>query len=423
MENTWTKFLKLVFLFISVALILICTSEISTRDSLLGHLESRRLEVLEELFNTRFVDVSNESSALFNEDETVSSSKKKQLEDNLAVTELMITEVQLLISQGVSTDISLRKSEIVKHYSSDPGLALTKLLRMKKETNLIKELQIKKDEEKDRATRFEIEIKSMKDRIARREIELKNIDKYKSYLNRENKEEINRSIVNQIKLKYDAKGETENELVEAVNRAEEFLVERLDYYKSDLYGLESRQEIAQSSLQRLEEEFEKENNKAAGKTEQSIFEEYLDILNPTKLPSDYLLAILFIFSGMLGAIVLTVRNDDYVFESKIIMIGVSTGLIIFLGVKGGPSIFSGQTDLDFSSINVYSSALFGIVGGLFSEKIYSVLNTLTTNIQNSIEESSSSDEIYDNKIPESESSEDSTHNKSSQKDATSGASA
>lgn len=410
MENAWTKALKFIFLFVSVVFILICTNEISTRDSLLGHLESRRLGILEDLLNIKSSEEGETYATLYRDDESTTVSQSKLLEDNLSVTELMIAEVKLLISQGASTDISLKRNQIVKHFSSDPSLALTKLLRMKKETNLIKELQIRKDEAKDKITGFEIDIKSMMDRIDRRQAELKNLSKYKDYLKRDDKEKVNKSMVSEIVRKFEASGEKEEDLKSAIEEADRYLQERLADYRSELYFLEGRLEVAQSTYQRLDAEFIKENEKVNEIIQNKDYVELLEALNPTKLPSDYLLALLFIFSGMLGAIVLTVRNDDYIFESKIIMIGVSTGLIIFLGVKGGPSIFNDQTEFDFSSINVYSSALFGIVGGLFSEKIYSVLNTLTTNIQKSIEDTPSTYE--EPKTPDSLKAEN-AHNKSS----------
>jgi hypothetical protein len=83
MENSWTKTLKLIFLFISVIFILICTNEISTRDSLLGQLESRRLDILEELFNNNFSKENEKESIFYNEEETTIISKKKQADDTV----------------------------------------------------------------------------------------------------------------------------------------------------------------------------------------------------------------------------------------------------------------------------------------------------------------------------------------------------
>ena len=105
------------------------------------------------------------------------------------------------------------------------------------------------------------------------------------------------------------------------------------------------------------------------------------------LPSDTLLGMLLISCGILGAIMSILRQNRQVGVSQSLMQvgvsqslirGASVGFVVFLGVKGGITVFviSNGTDVPF---NPYSTAFAGVLAGMFSEKLYSFLSKLVDN--------------------------------------------
>ena len=97
--------------------------------------------------------------------------------------------------------------------------------------------------------------------------------------------------------------------------------------------------------------------------------------------SNVLLGILLITCGMLGALVTTLRNDEKGIL-KSISLGGAIGFISLLAIKGGSTMFlisNGNSDIP---INVYSIAFFGIVAGMFSEKVHIALSQVTEKILN-----------------------------------------
>lgn len=94
------------------------------------------------------------------------------------------------------------------------------------------------------------------------------------------------------------------------------------------------------------------------------------------LSSDYLLAIAIMTCGAIGASIGSIRNSGH-FTWRSILFGLSSGFIIFLAIKGGKNIFLLQAHSQVIQFNPYSSGFFGLLAGMFTEKTFELLNTVT----------------------------------------------
>lgn len=93
-----------------------------------------------------------------------------------------------------------------------------------------------------------------------------------------------------------------------------------------------------------------------------------------KLSSDVLLAIAVICCGALGALIGALRSGVSL-TLQAFCIGLAAGLIVFLVIKGGHSLFL-RTGGEIAMFNPFASAFAGLLAGLFTEKAYSLISDL-----------------------------------------------
>ncbi|EII3117801.1 hypothetical protein P0I90_004672 [Vibrio parahaemolyticus] len=94
------------------------------------------------------------------------------------------------------------------------------------------------------------------------------------------------------------------------------------------------------------------------------------------ISTEALLGLLLISCGVLGSIMSALREQGGA-VSKPVVLGASVGFVALLGVKSGSTLFiltSAGADVPY---NAYSTALAGVIAGMFSEKLYIALSSLT----------------------------------------------
>lgn len=93
--------------------------------------------------------------------------------------------------------------------------------------------------------------------------------------------------------------------------------------------------------------------------------------------STFLIATLAVLSGIIGSLVTVFRLDKYSIDFlKRIVLGIATGYISFLLIKGGRSLFLLEGTDVLPILNPYSAALFSLIGGMFTEKVFALLGDL-----------------------------------------------
>ena len=95
--------------------------------------------------------------------------------------------------------------------------------------------------------------------------------------------------------------------------------------------------------------------------------------------SDYLLAIGIMTCAAIGAFVAAVRTTS-IFSWRTILLGFSSGFIVFLAVKSGHRVFLLQVPGHIIQANPYSSVFVGLLAGMFTEKTFSLLALATDTI-------------------------------------------
>lgn len=99
----------------------------------------------------------------------------------------------------------------------------------------------------------------------------------------------------------------------------------------------------------------------------------------TAMSADALLAIAIICSATIGSLVYSVRARSSLSldggELRSIVIGIASGFIIFLSIKGGKQVFLANSSAAANSFNPYSSALLALVSGLFTERFYRLVSS------------------------------------------------
>lgn len=106
------------------------------------------------------------------------------------------------------------------------------------------------------------------------------------------------------------------------------------------------------------------------------------ILGIPYLTSNLLLAIILITSCIIGVQInkfrynLKKEEKSFTFSDILssIFLGISTGFILFILIKGGRHFFIIEMDDNFFPINPFSASLAGLFGGLFTEKTYQLIN-------------------------------------------------
>lgn len=100
--------------------------------------------------------------------------------------------------------------------------------------------------------------------------------------------------------------------------------------------------------------------------------------------SNLITAILIVCCGAIGAVVAGFR-DERPATFRHLCLGVSSGFIVFLSIRGGQEVFLFQVSKEFMPVNPFSSGLFGLLSGLFSERFYSLIRKVTDSVSNRLE--------------------------------------
>ena len=93
------------------------------------------------------------------------------------------------------------------------------------------------------------------------------------------------------------------------------------------------------------------------------------------LSSDQLLAIAIMACGAIGAMITTLRGDGGM-TLRALSLGVASGFVVYLAIKGGKHVFLLQAQGEIVAFNPYGGAFAGLLGGLFTERAHQVLSTI-----------------------------------------------
>lgn len=104
------------------------------------------------------------------------------------------------------------------------------------------------------------------------------------------------------------------------------------------------------------------------------------------LPNDMLMMLLLAVCGAIGTAVSAARRKSS-FTLSDAGIGLAAGFITFLAIRGGKDVFLLQSSENNLVFNPYSSALFALLAGLFTERAYHMLGFIVDSISARIEES------------------------------------
>ncbi len=98
-------------------------------------------------------------------------------------------------------------------------------------------------------------------------------------------------------------------------------------------------------------------------------------LNTTMLSTDSLLAVVVVICGILGSLIASIRADRAL-SLRPLALGLASGFIAFLAIKGGRHVFLLQTNGEIPMFNPYSCAFAALLTGLFTERAYKLLSSL-----------------------------------------------
>jgi hypothetical protein len=100
--------------------------------------------------------------------------------------------------------------------------------------------------------------------------------------------------------------------------------------------------------------------------------------------SNLITAILIVCCGAIGAVVAGFR-DERPATFRHLCLGVSSGFIVFLSIRGGQEVFLFQVSKEFMPVNPFSSGLVGLLSGLFSERFYALIRKMTDSVSDRLE--------------------------------------
>lgn len=100
--------------------------------------------------------------------------------------------------------------------------------------------------------------------------------------------------------------------------------------------------------------------------------------------SDFLLALTVACCALVGAIVAGLRKGDARFNAVEFVLGLSSGFIAFIALRGGRSVFMLELHGDAPLFNPYSMAFAGLLVGLFTSKAYELLTVLIDDLSQRI---------------------------------------
>ncbi len=90
------------------------------------------------------------------------------------------------------------------------------------------------------------------------------------------------------------------------------------------------------------------------------------------LSSDQLLAIAIMASGAIGAMITALRGNG-VMTLRALSLGLASGFVVYLAIKGGKHVFLLQAQGESVSFNPYGSAFAGLLVGLFTDRAHQIL--------------------------------------------------
>ena len=102
----------------------------------------------------------------------------------------------------------------------------------------------------------------------------------------------------------------------------------------------------------------------------------LSVVSLSFFSNEALLGILLVSCGIIGSGVSAMRSRESTVQETSLILGAAVGFISLLVVKSGSGIFL-MSNLGIEMpFNPYSTALAGIVSGMFSGKLFQFLSTL-----------------------------------------------
>lgn len=93
------------------------------------------------------------------------------------------------------------------------------------------------------------------------------------------------------------------------------------------------------------------------------------------LSSDQLLAIAIMACGAIGAMITDLRGNGAM-TLRALSIGIASGFVVYLAIKGGKHVFLLQSQGEVAAFNPYGSAFAGLLAGLFTERAHQILSTI-----------------------------------------------
>jgi|GEM_PF-7037252 len=104
------------------------------------------------------------------------------------------------------------------------------------------------------------------------------------------------------------------------------------------------------------------------------------------LKSDFLLAIAIISCGVIGTFITRARktkNGNPLLMD--LLLGFSTGFVVFLMIKGGKHVFLMEAQMQTFPFNPYSSSFAGLLAGMFTDTTYQILTKIMDSLSEKIE--------------------------------------
>ncbi len=95
-----------------------------------------------------------------------------------------------------------------------------------------------------------------------------------------------------------------------------------------------------------------------------------------RLSSDHLLAISIMACGIIGAMINELRSEKKLMTFRALSLGLTSGFVVYLAIKGGKHVFILQTQGDLVAFNPYGSAFVGLLSGLFTERLHQAMTMI-----------------------------------------------
>ncbi|MDD1795054.1 hypothetical protein LRP50_18155 [Enterovibrio sp. ZSDZ42] len=355
---------RIVCVLVTIVIIAVSVNEISGRDSLLSRLEKERVDLLFSLYKD---DIRNDDGRK----RYVSSSDM----DTFKVTDAMIEELRFLIVHG-KIPMSLVRDEILEYKMLAPHVAIAKIddrIRANEIGSLgaLSNEAIKIINYKKKSSLLGQDVDSIRNN-------LDELDVFQDYLLNLNvngyfDEGFWRSYVEDYEFLYGENADKRllsiKEMLSGGGGLEEF-IEQVSLEVS----LEKNYENASLTAKKIELELVEETIADMRIGVDFSDGSFFSTLYLEGQSNDTLLLMIFISSGVLGATIVTMQKNDVFLSVELVLIGLTTGVILYFAVKGGPKIFVDEVlSRGVSTSNPYSCALFGLLGGLFSDKVHKVL--------------------------------------------------